>query len=308
MRSWTGFALIALCLFVPLSLADGDYPACSHSQLSVIFEFMPDYEALEKQRRRVKTPSSLLAYTRAQLSLRETTWRTLPRCAEALEIALVIYHWAGDSFELAGRDASVLPESVFSALEEALTAGVHPGDRLEQIAAEYDGEVEYPDIFSAGYDPPTCTAAGLDEFAATLRGFQAVLEIAAGRSEWTGGYLTYVDALLAWRMENAARAPGCRIRLDLSSALASGVAGFIAENAPGLGQLLSQPGGVSPAATPSAVADEGATEPGWVKSNNLRACGADELRRLHDGLAATTGVIDGAPVIETVAGLLDQVN
>lgn len=285
----------------------GMLSACSASQVDSLSAILRGYQDLLAFFADGAPGAELVAFGQAQNEWRRSSWQSLPPCAEALEIALIIYQSAGDSFELVGSDASLLPDSVFASLEGALTAGIRLDERLEQIAATYEGEVDYPQTFSALDNLPTCSVAEAGEVAGSIGDFQAVLAIAAARNEWTGGYLRYVDALLAWRMENASNTPHCRLRLDLSNALAAGVAGFIAENLPGFSQLLNQPGGASPEATPVANEGESNAAARGISGNNLRACSVQELQRLNDKLDAYLSVIDDAQAPGKIADLLDQV-
>ena len=84
------FKLLAFCLIAPLilvsvSTADNGFPPCTISQLSAALETLADYTILEEQMALVETLDKLLDFSEAQLSLREKTWETLPRCAEAIE-------------------------------------------------------------------------------------------------------------------------------------------------------------------------------------------------------------------------------
>ena len=77
-------SLIVVLGGAPVSLGQDSYPPCSLTQLAVMLEFVPDYDALEEQMATGETLEEFLAFRETQLELRDRSWETLPRCAEAI--------------------------------------------------------------------------------------------------------------------------------------------------------------------------------------------------------------------------------
>ena len=83
--------LIVLSLIAVLGLpiassASSEFAPCSINQLSAALATLADYAALEDRLPEIETLEDLIGFRDLQLRLRDTVWKSLPRCAESIEL------------------------------------------------------------------------------------------------------------------------------------------------------------------------------------------------------------------------------
>ncbi len=79
-------SMIAVSGLAIASFASGDFAPCSIDQLSTALATLADYAALEDRLPEVETLDDLISFRDLQLRRRDAVWKSLPRCAESIEL------------------------------------------------------------------------------------------------------------------------------------------------------------------------------------------------------------------------------
>ena len=95
MRIVLVICLAAVLNMTPVARAQiSEFPSCSQSELAFVLELRGDYDALVDS---LSTSlDSSLAYGAAHIEWREQLWSSLPLCAEAIEVAVLMSQIAND--------------------------------------------------------------------------------------------------------------------------------------------------------------------------------------------------------------------
>ncbi|MYD09995.1 MAG: hypothetical protein F4X02_08110 [Chloroflexi bacterium] len=207
--------LVVLMSFAPALQAQSQgFPLCSASELAYVAELQPVYDDLVASLSADGDTSldKTLVFTQAQIEWREPLWDGLPRCAEAIDIAVLMSQntsdmggmaaltYAGVSLSLnrykdrlffEGSNTKLLA-SMFEQVKQLIESGERPAD-----PAAGDRELE------------DCSEDQVRTLIAELRENEDL--IVQGTSvQAPGDLMDYISAKLEWRDQVWARLPACR--------------------------------------------------------------------------------------------------
>ena len=206
--------LVVLMSFAPALQAQSQgFPLCSASELAYVAELQPAYDDLVASLSADGDTSleKTLAFTQAQIEWREQLWDGLPRCAEAIDIAVLMSHNTSDM----GGMAALTYAGVSLSLNRYKDRLFFEGSNTKLLASKFE---EVKQLIESG-ERPTEPAAGereLEECSEEqVRTLIAELRenedlVVQGTSvRAPGDLLDYIQAKLEWRDEVWARLPAC---------------------------------------------------------------------------------------------------
>ena len=262
----------------------GQLPACDKDETFSLSTILSEYQALIESARSIRTLDDLLNFGAAQVDWREGSWQSLPDCAEALELGLLVHRTAGQYFALYAFNARQ------DSLSETISGGHNLGDRLDEIMADAPRTNPDQDAYPGRDGLPQCSDADMDQIMDIIGEFQAMLELATSYTRW-GGLQEYIDTRIKLREKVKAELPDCLIGLDLTLTIAQNVAGALIQLVPGVGStekantILQEQLAVRIAELAGAGGTRQEARP---YRNNLPECSADELTAIINNRAVNT--------------------
>ena len=310
--------LVLLVLLTPAIQGQADgFPLCSAPELAFVAELQPAYDDLIASLSSDGEPSleKTLAFTEAQIEWREQLWDNLPRCAEAVDIAVLMSHNTSDM----GAMAALTYAGISLSLNRYKDRLYFEGNNRELLAAKFEGARA---LLEAGERPmePTAGERNLDAceedqvrtLIAELRVNEDLIVQGTGvRSP--DQLLDYINAKLKWRDDVWAKLPACRESIgvgrqmsqtasDLATAVAfsyaqtpaaeNPFAGRLSDDITLLGDLL--------VFLISSIGEKVAAD----LESPLPACTAADLSGLAGSLSSYSALIDQTTRIKTTDDLL----
>ncbi len=224
-------SLVALFSITPSAGAQHNrLPPCGDSALAALAEIQPAFETLIADPPSTSYRFRFVPYIEAYFGWREGLWAQLPRCAEMLEIAVLMDHIASNLIAIpalnaalmkAGRPIESNPYTAQDYGEDSLASQLER--QIEAVAARLseDGRVtpEAPDL-------PACADDDYDIFYANVYDpyIDLIQTIARGRSIETA--LLIAEAVLAWRGEVWHGLPACAGMIEITWPMAQAASDF----------------------------------------------------------------------------------
>lgn len=216
--------LVSLLSLVPAIQGQDDvFPLCSAPELAFVAELQPAYDDLVAGLSADGDTSleKTLAFTEAQIDWREQLWDTLPRCAEAIDVAVLMSQNTSDL----GGMAALTYAGISLSLNRYKDRLYFEGNNRESLASKFD---EIRALLEAG-ERPAEPAAGDRELAACdedqIRTLIAELRVnedlvVQGTSVRSPGQLLdYIQAKLEWRDNVWSKLPPCRESIGVGRAM-----------------------------------------------------------------------------------------
>lgn len=257
----------------PLWTYGGQLPACSKAESSALSAMLSEYQALITTARQIRELDELLDFGAGQVAWRETAWRRLPTCAEALELGLFLQRAAGDYFPLYAFQVQQ------DSLSQTISGGHRLGERLDEIIVGRLGAQPDERAISNTHGLPRCSDAETDRILGIFADFQTLLDLGTSYTRW-GGFPEYIDARLALREKVNAEMPDCLIGLDLTLAVAQNVASSLVQLIPGVGSVDMANSVLHEQLAARIAEGPAATDAGFNARpyrNNLPACSGQQL-------------------------------
>jgi len=221
--------LLLISLFLSLTLIpaaggqDSGFTRCSEHEVLVLLNSLLDLEVFDFSP--IETIDDIARRGTALLDARESSYALLPLCAEAIAVQRRVIMIKGDrvgqtALRLAGVPAGANPYSLHFPdlldVEKTLALDMLSGERSEEIENE-DRRL------------PACSAAEI----AALDALTADFEATYSKADETGAatlWITAVDQILNWRIDNMPTLPDCLEAIEpgywLSKATADAAAQF----------------------------------------------------------------------------------
>ena len=317
MRSLLTVLLILLANVTLVHSQPHGFPLCSAAELTFVSALQPVYDELAAGLSSDGDTSleKTLAFTDAQIEWREQLWDSLPPCAEAIDVAVLMSQNTSDM----GAMAALTYAGVSLSLNRYKDRLYFEGNNRARLAAKFD---EINALLEAG-DRPADPAAG-DRSLEPCEEDQIRLVIAALRENEDlivqgtnvrspGQLLDYIQAKLEWRDGVWAELPACRQSVDVGSQMSQTASDLATAIAFSYAQV---PGPENPFARSlqdditllgdmlvvliSEIGEQVAAD---VESP-LPACTAADLAAVADELSAFDALIEQALAIETTDELL----
>lgn len=315
-----GFLIVLLIVLGNATLLHGQpsgFPLCSAAELTFVVELQPVYDELADSLSSDSDTSleKTLAFTEAQIEWRGQLWDSLPRCAEAIDVAVLMSHNTSDM----GAMAALTYAGVSLSLNRYKDRLYFEGSNRERLSAKFD---EINDLLETG-DRPTEPAAGdrnlepceedqIRTLIAALRENEdLIVEGTSIRSP--GQLLDYIQAKLEWRDHVWAQLPACKESIgvgrqmsqtasDLATAVAFSYAQVPGSENPFAGRLQDDITLLGDLLV-FLISDIGEQVAADVDSS-LPACTAADKAAVADKLSAFDALIQQAIGIETLDDLL----
>ncbi len=214
MRTAMILLVLVLLLAPALQAQPEGFPLCSESELEFVAELQPGYDELVASLSADGDTSldKTLAFTKAQIEWREQLWDSLPRCAEAIDVAVLMSHNTSDL----GGMAALTYAGVSLSLNRYKDRLWFEGNNRERLSTKFD---EISALLEAG-ERPTEPAAGdrildaceedqIRTLIAALRENEDLIVQGTG-VRTPGQLLDYISAKLEWRDLLWAKLPACR--------------------------------------------------------------------------------------------------
>ncbi len=206
--------LVLLLLLAPALQAQSEgFPICSESELEFAAELQPGYDDLVASLSADGDTSleKTLAFTEAQIEWREQLWDGLPRCTEAIDVAVLMSHNTSDL----GGMAVLTYAGVSLSLNRYKDRLWFEGNNRERLSAKFDeirvmldrGDRQVMAAEDRSLKP--CEEDQIRSLIAALRENEDLIVQGTGvRSP--GELRDYINAKLEWRDHLWAKLPPCR--------------------------------------------------------------------------------------------------
>ena len=318
MRKMLILSLIALLGFNAFAHAQSSgFPPCSESELSFVLELQSEYDALVDSL--TTGLDSSLAYAAAQIQWREGLWSSLPPCAEAIDVAVLMSHISSDLGALTAVNYSGVSLSL-NRYKDRLNFEGNMHQLLDSVLAEIATLIENAERPAAPAPGERALTACSDDEVGSLTTallYNQDLIVSAFDIQTRGQLLDYINAKLTWRDEAWDQLPPCAESVEigrLMSQTASDVATAIAYSY----------AGVAPTDNPYAAVleDELNQLGGWLEyllgksssasgktlsdtaSSDLPPCSDQALAVLDDSLAGAADLVEATVSLESTSALL----
>ena len=149
--------LVSLLSLVPAIQGQADvFPPCSGPELAFVAELQPAYDDLIEGLSADGDTSleKTLAFTEAQIDWRERLWETLPRCAEAIGVAVLMSQNTSDL----GGMAALTYAGVSLSLNRYKDRLYFEGNSRERLASQFEEVKALLDGGERPTEPPRATA------------------------------------------------------------------------------------------------------------------------------------------------------
>ncbi len=197
-----------------------EWTSCTGAQRDALKERLPAYAEFLRRDKPALTMEAVYSYFRDEVAWRRALWSSLPRCADALELALSFSQLASDqgaafAFEMAGTPHTLNPFRGEVAIGERI---------IESFGAGLVGGTPFRD-----FPPrlPSCSAGALETLSVVLAQYHIYRERMTDFGSM-GGFFAVIEPLVAWRDSLRAALPACAEAYEASLLLSQTADDYIA--------------------------------------------------------------------------------
>ena len=316
MRQLWMICLLTLPIMTGIALGQSRaFPPCSHAELALVQGWETDYDQLiVRAESATKSEDKVLDYSNDMIDWRERHWSQLPRCAEAIEFALLLSEnidevAAAAVHTYARTTLSPIPfdEGIFFE-EQQPEQAQEQFEQIDRLIASGERPMEAP---PADRGLLNCSAADIDRIL-LLQAEHEVLARSAFNSGTIGDLLLHGKALLDWRERLWDSMSLCingfeigwllsRTAVDMISDMSLRFAGVSLSKNPYAAQLTDDfnrlKGWINQ--LEAAAQLESATSPQSGRTNRLPECAESQLASLADDLSGFIDLTKHATEIST---------
>ena len=208
--------LITVLSLVPLARAQSSaFPPCSQSELAFVLDLQSDYDALVDSLTTGLDAS--LAYSAAQIEWREELWSSLPPCAEAIDVAVLMSQISNDRGAMLALNYAGVLLSLNRYKDRLFFEGSLPeqlNTRLEAIAALIESAERPAEPAPGQRKLATCSGDEIQSLHDALRESEDLI-VSAGETRSRGALLDYINEKLAWRDQAWDDLPPCAEAVEI---------------------------------------------------------------------------------------------
>lgn len=174
---------------------------CSEPLRAALNKRLPAYQDYVLERSSPETLEEMLAYMRADIAWRESLWSSLPKCADALELALTFSQFAGDLRALYAFWLAETPVEEIPYLGE-IDAG--------EFAVETFGGGLVGGSIHREFPPrlPACSSEAIEQLSTVLAQYQIYRE-RMNNFGTMAAFFAVTESLSAWRENILSAMPKC---------------------------------------------------------------------------------------------------
>lgn len=216
MRARFLICLISVLSLIPFARAQiSAFPPCSGSELAFVLELRSDYDALFDSL--TTGLDSSLAYSAAQVTWREGLWSSLPPCAEAIDVAVLMSQISSDRGAMTALNYAGVLLSLNRYKDRLHFEGSLPeqlNTRLDAIAALIESAERPAEPAPGQRQLATCAGEEIQSLHDALRESEDLI-VSAMEIRSRGALLDYINEKLAWRDQAWDALPPCAEAVEI---------------------------------------------------------------------------------------------
>ena len=178
------------------------WTTCTKAQRAALNDRLPAYRTDVLERVSPESLEDTLAYMRSEITWRDELWSSLPKCADAIELALTLSQFAGDMRALLAFWLAEAPVEEVPYVHEAELGEF----ALKTFGAALTGSSPFRE-FPARL--PDCSAEGFESLSIVLAQYQMYREHMTNFGAMAGLF-DVIDPLILWRDALLEALPACR--------------------------------------------------------------------------------------------------